>query len=72
MSAQRQKESSLQQRVHQVLQNKHSQYAAEASNEETIEALAGLLQKAEVDLASAEERVRQLKRHLEKAQSKGV
>ena len=69
MVSRQQTQESLQQRVNHYLRGNPLGYAVEEPKEESVEAIFSLLQRAEKDLKSAQERVDLLKWELEKARS---
>jgi len=69
MEHQQENNSSLQLRVDAYLRGKPKEYAEEASEEDAAEVVFEMLQRAEADLASAQERVDHLKWELTKVKS---
>lgn len=62
-------QETLYQRVNDLLHDQPIGYAVETPREDGIEAVSSLLQRAEEDLSSAQERVKRLKWELEKLRS---
>jgi hypothetical protein len=61
-------QNSLQQRVDKYLSGNPTTYVVEEAGEEAVEDIFNIVQKAEVDLKAAQERVDRLKWELAKAQ----
>jgi hypothetical protein len=68
MLSQKETQESHQQRVDGYQQGKNSTYARDASQEESVEIISGLLDRAKLDLEAAKKRVVRLKLALERTQ----
>jgi hypothetical protein len=68
MASQKETQESLRQRVDGYLQGNNSTYARDASQEESVEIISGLLDRAKLDLEAAKKRVVRLKLALERTQ----
>ncbi len=69
MEPQKKDAESLQQRVSQILHSDHLSPAEEIAADDSLTVVIDMLEKAEADLANAEERVSRLKWQLSKAQT---